>query len=167
MGKTCRKSGLLMALFLLGAFFALFSSAIVFSAPRASANTKNMAGSNVGVSVKEFIKLALDTSSLDLRDQRGNVVVSPDSSGTLITGSVNTAVTTNVLQGYTLSVLTRDTSTAMTHSNPFITEKINATTSGVSALAGNTWGFQKPGDTDHWYPIGAADSSGTLIANKT
>ena len=145
----------------------LVLSAMLFPVARSNAQTEALAGSEVGVNVKEFVKLAVDKSALQLEDNEGHTTISPSPSGTSISGTVNVAVTTNVLKGYTLSVLTQDTSTGMTHSLSSVTTEIDAITSGATALTANTWGFQKPGDTTHWYPIGAAGGSGTEIYNKS
>ncbi|MDO4889140.1 MAG: hypothetical protein Q4A25_00380 [Candidatus Saccharibacteria bacterium] len=145
----------------------LVLSAMLFPVARSNAQTEALAGSEVGVNVKEFVKLAVDKSALQLEDNEGHTTISPSPSGTSISGTVNVVVTTNVLKGYTLSVLTQDTSTGMTHSLSSVTTEIDAITSGATVLTANTWGFQKPGDTTHWYPIGAAGGSGTEIYNKS
>ncbi|MBR3414526.1 hypothetical protein IKG73_03545, partial [Candidatus Saccharibacteria bacterium] len=58
----------------------------------------------VGVNIKEYIKLAIDTNELALADSHGHTTITPDPEGTLITGDVNVAVTTNTIKGYTLSI---------------------------------------------------------------
>ena len=157
------------------AAFLLFSgmlSTVLFPAMGTDA-LGNTAGTEVGLNVKEFIKLAMDTSNLALKDSNNNTVIIPSDSGTLITGDVNLAVTTNTEKGYTLSVYTEDASTGMSHSDPNITTKINSISTatgydaatGLSDLTANTSGFRKytSGSYSNWFAIGANSANGTII----
>ncbi|MBQ3468044.1 InlB B-repeat-containing protein [Candidatus Saccharibacteria bacterium] len=134
-------------------------------------------GSEIGLNIKDFIKVAVDTDNLALHDASGDTAVTPEPSGTLVYGDVNVAVTTNTVRGYSLSVYTQDSSNSMRHQNSAVTDAIapissisgyNATT-GASDLAGNTWGFRKNnGTTDspsytNWFAVGENANNNTAI----
>ena len=152
----------------------LILSALVF--PSIPSNAK-IAGAEVGVTAKEFIKLAVDTSSLALKDGSNNTVINPSPAGTMISGDVNLAVTTNTVKGYTLSAYTADSSTSMSNSNPSVTTNISSiatasgynTSTGISDLAANTWGFKKSAKNDtatgNWFGVGANSGSGIVISS--
>ena len=127
----------------------------------------------VGVNIKEYIKLAIDTNELALADSQGHTTITPDPEGTLITGDVNVAVTTNTIKGYTLSIYTQDSSKAMSHSNSTVDARINSidtvsgydANSGASSLSNNTWGFRRhlAGGYGNWFAVGENESNGTII----
>ncbi|MBQ3467992.1 hypothetical protein IJH19_00380 [Candidatus Saccharibacteria bacterium] len=134
-------------------------------------------GSEIGLNIKDFIKVAVDTDNLALHDASGDTAVTPEPSGTLVYGDVNVAVTTNTVRGYSLSVYTQDSSNSMRHQNSTVTDTIapissisgyNATT-GASDLAGNTWGFRRnTGTTDspsytNWFAVGENANNNTVI----
>ena len=162
--------------FVTGAFIA---SSLALSTVLFPANTTNAAGNSAGVEVGtkvgEFISLALDTSNLVLEDSNGNTTIIPTAAGTLVTGNVEAAVSTNTPKGYTLSVYTEDQSTGMTHSNSSISTAINSistatgynASTGISDLAGDTWGFRNNvgGTLSNWFAVGANSSNGTVVAS--
>ena len=128
----------------------------------------------VGVNVREYIKVAVDKSTLALADAQGHTTISPDpNTGTQITGEVNVAVTTNTIKGYTLSIYTQDTSKNMTHSNPSVSTAIQSidtvsgydATTGASSLSNNTWGFRRyqAGAYGNWFAVGENEGNGTII----
>ena len=146
-----------------------------FLFPAASISATTVSGAEVGLTIKDFIKLAVDTNNLVLVDSSGNTIISPSSTGTMITGNVNVAVTTNTAQGYSLSVYTEDNSTSMVHSNSTVTDEISSidTVSGYNAetgaqdLSANTWGFRNrtTSGLSNWFAVGENESNGTVIAN--
>ena len=134
-------------------------------------------GSEIGLNIKDFIKVAVDTDNLALHDTSGDTAVTPEPSGTLVYGDVNVAVTTNTVRGYSLSVYTQDSSNSMRHQNSTVTDAIapissisgyNATT-GASDLAGNTWGFRRNTGTiesptyTNWFAVGENANNNTII----
>ncbi|MBQ9029801.1 InlB B-repeat-containing protein [Candidatus Saccharibacteria bacterium] len=155
-------------------------AAYQFLFPASSTSATTVSGAEVGLTIKDFIKLAVDTNNLVLVDSSGNTIISPSSTGTMITGNVNVAVTTNTAQGYSLSVYTEDNSTSMVHSNSAsttspVTDVIasidtisgyNAET-GASELSANTWGFRNrtTSGLSNWFAVGENESNGTVIAN--
>ena len=146
-----------------------------FLFPASSTSATTVSGAEVGLTIKDFIKLAVDTNNLVLVDSSGNTIISPSSTGTMITGDVNVAVTTNTAQGYSLSVYTEDNSTSMVHSNSTVTDEISSidTVSGYNAetgaqdLSANTWGFRNrtTSGLSNWFAVGENESNGTVIAN--
>ena len=155
-------------------------AAYQFLFPASSTSATTVSGAEVGLTIKDFIKLAVDTNNLVLVDSSGNTIISPSSTGTMITGDVNVAVTTNTAQGYSLSVYTEDNSTSMVHSNSAsttspVTDVIasidtisgyNADT-GAGELSANTWGFRNrtTSGLSNWFAVGENESNGTVIAN--
>ncbi|MBQ9029548.1 InlB B-repeat-containing protein [Candidatus Saccharibacteria bacterium] len=155
-------------------------AAYQFLFPASSTSATTVSGAEVGLTIKDFIKLAVDTNNLVLVDSNGNTIISPSSTGTMITGDVNVAVTTNTAQGYSLSVYTEDNSTSMVHSNSTsttspVTDVIASidTISGYNAdtgaqdLSANTWGFRNrtTAGLSNWFAVGENESNGTVIAN--
>ena len=142
-----------------------------------SVNAGSSAGVGIGTTIQEFINLAVDTNALAMRDGNGNTSITPDPSGTLISGDVNVAVTTNTAQGFSLSVYTQDSTTAMTHNSSTVSDTIPSistvtgydATTGSSALSADTWGFRKKtGTTEspvygNWFGVGADETHGTVI----
>ena len=147
-------------------------SAMIFPAARTSA-TESQAGSEIGINVRESIKLAVDKSALMLQDGDGNTQIAPAPEGTLITGDVNVAVTTTAYKGYTLSVYTADDTKAMKHNDTSVTAAISSidtasgydASAGVAELSGDTWGFRKysSGTPSNWFAVGANSSSAAVI----
>ncbi|MBQ9029261.1 InlB B-repeat-containing protein, partial [Candidatus Saccharibacteria bacterium] len=146
-----------------------------FLFPASSTSATTASGAEAKLTIKDFIKLAVDTNNLVLVDSSGNTIISPSSTGTMITGNVNVAVTTNTAQGYSLSVYTEDNSTSMVHSNSTVTDEIssidtvsgyNAET-GIAELSANTWGFRNrtTSGLSNWFAVGENESNGTVIAN--
>ena len=148
--------------------------------PASGVNAESSAGAEIGTTISGFIRLALDTDDVALKDGE-NTVITPSASGTLATGSVNLAVTTNTEAGFSISVYTQDASTAMTHSNPNVSATIPSVsgatgydaTTGISDLASNTWGFRKKtGESEgtptygNWFGVGADETHGTVIENS-
>lgn len=168
-----RNIGPRLGFVLLGFYLLAFGHVFLF--PSTLSSAIGAANAEVGVSVKEFIKLAVDTNALALKDSNNNTVISPSSSGTLITGDVNVAVTTNTTKGYTLSLYTNDSTTGMTHSNTNVSTKIDSisTVSGYDAstglgdLSANTWGFRKyiNGSYSNWFGVGSSLNNGIVIAD--
>ena len=142
-----------------------------------SVNAGSSAGVGIGTTIQEFINLAVDTNALAMRDGNGNASITPDPSGTLISGDVNVAVTTNTAQGFSLSVYTQDATTSMTHNSSTVTDSISSidtttgydAATGASALSADTWGFRKKtGTTEspvygNWFGVGADETHGTVI----
>ena len=144
--------------------------------PAASTHAENLSSAmsaEVGVNVKEYIKLAIDTDELALADSQGHTTITPDANGTQITGEVNVAVTTNTIKGYTLSIFTQDNSKSMTHSNSGVSTAIQSidtvsgydATTGASNLSNNTWGWREhlSGGYTNWFAVGENESNGTII----
>ena len=175
------KKGALIATLAIGSF-ALGSStlsSILYPAASSSAVT---AGSTttIGATVKEFIRLAIDTNSLTLTDPSGSSIISPSASGTIVDGDVNVAVTTNTASGFSLTLATLDDTTDMKNTDPNTNTAISSISSvsgydasaGESDLAGNTWGFRKNTGTSespvytNWYGVGIKDSNNVIIDSQ-
>ena len=156
--------------------FSIFTAhKLIFPVAPTSAETSYAASSEVGLNVKESIKIAVDKSSLALEDSSGNTQIAPEASGTLITGDVNVAVTTNAYGGYRLGIYTADSTTNMTHSNTSVSSAINSistatgydATNGLATLPGNTWGFRKyTSDWSNWYGVGSSSSNMAIVDTK-
>ena len=119
------------------------------------------ATANLSAVVEPVLEIAVDTSSLAL-SYGGQTNITPTAAGVTATGDVNVYVSTNNTAGYTLSIYTNDTTTAMKHSNTNVETAINATAGNVSNLAANTWGFKY--GSQPWKPVGAS-SSNTVTVN--
>lgn len=160
----------------LAAFMGLLAfslQSVLYPVAPSKAQSQEMSA-EVGVNVREYIKVAVDKSTLALADAQGHTTISPDpNTGTQITGEVNVAVTTNTIKGYTLSIYTQDTSKNMTHSNPSVSTAIQSidtvsgydATTGASSLSNNTWGFRRyqAGAYGNWFAVGENEGNGTII----
>lgn len=148
----------------------LMTNAMLFPSASSNATTATTNSIPVGVTIKEFMQIAVDTSALSLT---GDSPVAPSAAGTEYTGNVNVAVTSNSAKGYTLSVYTNDSTTAMKHSNSSVETAINSvstasgynTSTGIANLANNTWGFRKYANSvySNWFGVGADSTHGTVI----
>ncbi len=184
LGTTALTSSLTLPLALLTIITIILSFAFSFStlypsipsnATSSSTPSSSTKGAEVGVNVKEFIKLAVDKSALALADGSGHTTISPSPEGTTISGEVNVAVTTNTEKGYDLSVYTQDSSNGMIHENVNVDTEIEAVnnitgyddTTGISTLGNDTWGFQKSekggSASGNWFAVGESSSSPTTI----
>lgn len=153
-----------------------FNTAL-FPALSSEAEPGSSASSEVGINVKESIKIAIDKDNLVLEDGNGNTQIAPEASGTLITGDVNVAVTTNAYKGYTVSVYTADSTKAMRHNNTSVSTAIDSidtvsgydASTGASDLSANTWGFRKyiSGMPSNWFAVGASSSNAAIIDTKS
>ena len=172
MSKTKNTLGMykliLPALLSFGALYA-----VLFPAAGAKADS---AGAEVNTKIGEFLRMAIDTDELALKDSNNNTQIMPSASGTLITGDVNVAVTTNTTQGFIISVYTQDDTTNMTHELPAVDAVISSVAgasgydaaSGIASLATDTWGFRKKTGTDtygNWFGVGADEAHATVIEN--
>ena len=170
-GRSAKVLGATGGVLVLG-FSVWALSAMIFPTVRTSA-TESQAGSEIGINVRESIKLAVDKSALMLQDGDGNTQIAPAPEGTLITGDVNVAVTTTAYKGYTLSVYTADDTKAMKHNDTSVTAAISSidtasgydASAGVAELSGDTWGFRKysSGTPSNWFAVGANSSSAAVI----
>ena len=172
--KTSKVSKLVLPAFLVSA--GLFS-AFLFPISSSKAVSSSSAGTELGATVIEYIRLALDTDTVALSDGTGTVLT-PSASGTLATGDLKVAVTTNTSKGFSLGIYTQDETTAMT--NPGISATIPSVSgatgydasTGISSLATDTWGFRKKtgesGGTPtygSWFGVGADAAHSTVIEN--
>ncbi|MBR3365736.1 hypothetical protein IKG48_01290, partial [Candidatus Saccharibacteria bacterium] len=107
--------------------FMLFSGIVfssLFPTLPSGALSSSTKGAEVGVGVREFIKVAVDKSTLTLADNEGHTTIVPTAEGTPVSGTVNVAVTTNTVKGYDLSLYTQDTTSSMSHENPNVNAAI-------------------------------------------
>ena len=150
-------------------------STVLFPARPSGAVSSSSAGTELGATVVEYIRLALDTDNIALTDG-ADTVITPSASGTLATGNLNLAVTTNTTKGFSISIYTQDDTTAMTNLNPSVSTSIASVAgasgydaaSGIASLATDTWGFRKKTGTDtygNWFGVGADAAHGVVIEN--
>ena len=150
-------------------------STVLFPARPSGAVSSSSAGTELGATVVEYIRLALDTDNIALTDGT-DTVITPSASGTLATGNLNLAVTTNTTKGFSISIYTQDDTTAMTNLNPSVSTSIASVAgasgydaaSGIASLATDTWGFRKKTGTDtygNWFGVGADAAHATVIEN--
>ena len=142
-----------------------------------SVSASPSAGVEVSANIQEFLRMALDTNSLAFEDSEGNTTISPSPSGTLASGNVNVAVTTNTDKGFTISAYTHGATTDMTNTNTDLSASIPSvstatgydSTTGLSALPTDTWGFRKKtGENTYgnWFGVGTDDTHATVIENS-
>ena len=142
-----------------------------------SVNASPSAGVEVSANIQEFLRMALDTNALAFEDSEGNTTISPSPSGTLASGNVNVAVTTNTDKGFTISAYTHGATTDMTNTNTDLSASIPSVstatgydpTTGLSALPTDTWGFRKKtGENTYgnWFGVGTDDTHATVIENS-
>ena len=80
-----------VSIFAVMAFFVPLTLGLGYAAhqflfPASSTSATTVSGAEVGLTIKDFIKLAVDTNNLVLVDSNGNTIISPSSTGTMITG---------------------------------------------------------------------------------
>ena len=140
-----------------------------------SVNASPSAGVEVSANIQEFLRMALDTNALAFEDSEGNTTISPSPSGTLASGNVNVAVTTNTDKGFTISAYTHGATTDMTNTNTDLSASIPSVSTatgyatGLSALPTDTWGFRKKtGESTYgnWFGVGTDDTHATVIENS-
>ena len=160
--------------------FALSTLALGMALYPVASTSADSTGTEVSTTISEFLKLAVDTDSLVMKDSNNNTAITPSASGTLITGDVNVAVTTNTAEGYTLSIYTADDTTSMTHNNSTTNAAISSISSatgydaatGLADLATNTWGFRRNTGTagspayGNWFGVGV-DGTHAVVIDET